>query len=118
VIHSDDWAVILRWPRLTTVLEVLVLAAVVAGVMFLFAAGLSFFSRKKLNRGHLILITLSTAVLVGSAAGYLGFRNRSWQAACWRLGPEGVPVSDREGCKRMPAQGNEGHYRNTMFWPS
>jgi hypothetical protein len=118
VIHSEDWDVLLRWPRTTTILEVLLFVAVASLIVLAIYGYIRLASRAPLRlRGMMLAGSWSAGVFAVLAAG-IGMSGRLQQAQCWRLGPEGMPPSDRRWCEAMPPEGNEGMYYNTIFGPS
>ncbi|OYW43469.1 MAG: hypothetical protein B7Z38_01280 [Rhodobacterales bacterium 12-64-8] len=118
MIHADDWQVILRWPRTTTVLEHFVFISGIALLAVLLFAGLGALSRRKPQFRHLMTVGVAVAVSLAVLVAYFGFTTRAWQAACWRQGAEGMPASQVEACQELKPQGEEWWYVETLFGPS
>lgn len=112
MIHPEDWEVLLRLPRPATlawiplfiVLPALVITLPVTAFAYL-GRGRFEICRRDIKRLFILIIATMTAILL-----WAGISTRLWQAACWRLGPEGMPPTDHDACKLMPPQGVEGYY--------
>ena len=110
MINPDDWAVILRWPRASTILQVSAVVLAPTVLVVGFVAGLNYFNRRRMPQRALAIVGLAVAVPLIAVSAYVGVNARMRQAACWRLGPDGVTPSEHEVCERMPPRGFESFY--------
>ncbi|MFT3722613.1 MAG: hypothetical protein QM773_03415 [Hyphomonadaceae bacterium] len=112
MIHPQDWEVLLRLPRPGTMLTLLAFIAIPTLVVMLPVLGFRYLGRgrfdipaRDIKRLFILIVAIMTAFVL-----WLGISGRMWQAACWRLGPEGMPPQDQDVCRNMPPHGVEGFY--------
>lgn len=112
MIHPEDWEVFLRLPRPATLAWALPIILLPALVITLPVMAFGYLGRgrfeipsRDIKRLFILIIATMTAIVL-----WAGISTRAWQAACWRLGPDGVPPQDRAACDHMPRQGVEGYY--------